>query len=116
MKYEKLKLYLIVTIVTNIFLLFGLLFLLIILDNYLNEFIIPISFKTHLVTHLAARWLLLAIQATPVLLIALWLNQLLLARLNVQYSRLIIGILLVIVFLINSLYILRLYSNLIKQI
>lgn len=109
------RLYLIMSFVLNLILLLGILLLLALLDNYLNAFIIPISYKTHLVAHLIGRWVIVVIQAIILLLVAYWINRLLFPRLTIQYLCLITGALFTIIFIVDTLYILRSYSLLLLK-
>lgn len=116
MKARMSRLYLIVSVFVNLTLLLGILLLLALLDNYLNAFIIPIPYKTHLIAYLIGRWIMLILQAILLLIVVYWINRLLLPRLSVQYPRLITGALFVVIFLVNTLYILRSYSILQSKI
>lgn len=110
MKAKMSRLYLTVAVFTNLILLLGILLLLALLDNYLNAFILPISYKTHLLAHFAGRWVVLILQAILPLLAAYWINRLLLPKLSIKYVRLITSTLFVIIFLVDTLYILYSYS------
>lgn len=109
MKARMSRLYLVVGVFTNLILLLGILLLLALLDNYLNAFIQPISYITHLFAHFAGKWVMLSFQAIPPLLAAYWINRLLLPRLSISTSTL-----LVIILLTNTLYILHSYFSLIN--
>lgn len=110
MKARMSKLYLIVAVFINLILLLGILLFLALLDNYLNAFLLPISYKTHLLAHFIGRWVMLILQAIPPLLAAYWINRLLLPRLSSRHVRLITITLFVIIFLVDTLYILHSYS------